>query len=273
MIDDLDPQIALQRVVRVDDRSDPVLELRDDFARAVVGGWIRAEQNQHVDIELHGIAADLHVALFEDVEQADLHEFVKLGQLIHREDATVQTWDQAEVERVFDAHADAGGQFRRVDLADDVGEFRAGGEPLGVALVAWPPGDRHFVGRHASDQLPAALCDRVARIVVDRNVRIVDVGDLLVEKRGHQPHEPAFRLALLAEEQHVVLGENGDVQLGDDGVVVADDAGIQSSPACSLARKLSWISCLTVFDRQPLDRNSARVVGRVNVVVGIVTIS
>ena len=43
----------------------------------------------------------------------------------------------------------------------------------------------------------------------------------------HEPHQPALGLALLAEEQHVVLGENGDVELGDDGVVVADDAGIK----------------------------------------------
>ena len=34
-----------------------------------------------------------------------------------------------------------------------------------------------------------------------------------------------FRLPLLAEEEHVVPGEDGDVDLGDDGVVVADDAG------------------------------------------------
>ena len=98
---------------------------------------------------LHRVAADLHVALFENVEQADLHQLVELGQLVHGEDAAVQPRDEAEVQRVFDAHADAGGQLGRVDLADDVGELGAGREPLGVAVVAVPPGDRHFVGRHA----------------------------------------------------------------------------------------------------------------------------
>ena len=46
-------------------------------------------------------------------------------------------------------------------------------------------------------------------------------------KRTSEPHQPALGLALLAEEQHVVPGEEGDVDLGDDGVVVADDAGKQ----------------------------------------------
>ena len=42
--------------------------------------------------------------------------------------------------------------------------------------------------------------------------------------------------------------------------------GYSSSPACSLARKLSWISCLTVFDCQPLSRSSASVEGFVDIV-------
>jgi len=36
--------------------------------------------------------------------------------------------------------------------------------------------------------------------------------------------------------------------------------------------KLSWISCLTVFERQPLERNSASVTGRVIVEVLIASI-
>ena len=63
--------------------------------------------------------------------------------------------------------------------------------------------------------------------------------------------------------------EDGDVDLGDDRVVVADDAGKQLLAGLQLARKLSWISCLTVFDCQPLERSSASVEGLVVVEVGI----
>ena len=63
---------------------------------------------------------------------------------------------------------------------------------------------------------------------------IVDVRNLVVEKRRHQPHQPALGLALLAEEQQVVLREDGDVQLGDHGVVVADDAGVELLAAWQL---------------------------------------
>ena len=54
----------------------------------------------------------------------------------------------------------------------------------------------------------------------------------------HQPHQPALGLALLAEEQHVVLGEDGDVELRDHGVVVADDAGVQLVAGLQLGQKV-----------------------------------
>jgi hypothetical protein len=57
----------------MDRGTDSILQLRDHFSRAVVRGRVGAEQNQHVDIELDGIATNLHVALFQDIEQADLN--------------------------------------------------------------------------------------------------------------------------------------------------------------------------------------------------------
>ena len=44
-------------------------------------------------------------------------------------------------------------------------------------------------------------------------------------KRTSDAHQPALGLALLAEKEHVVAGEQGEVDLGNDGVLVADDAG------------------------------------------------
>ena len=107
--------------------------------------------------KLHRVAADLHVALFENVEQADLHQFVQLGQFVHREDAAVHARNQAEVQRLFGRHARAAGQLGRIDLADDVGELGARRQPLGVALLARPPGDRHVFLRR---RWPRTACRR-----------------------------------------------------------------------------------------------------------------
>ena len=54
---------------------------------------------------------------------------------------------------------------------------------------------------------------------------MVEVGDLVVEEADQRAHQPALGLALFAEEEQVVPGEQGEVDLGNDGVFVADDAG------------------------------------------------
>ena len=139
--------------------------------RLYVAGLAR-EEDQHVDVELDRVAADLHVALFEDVEQADLHQLVELGQLVHGEDAAVHARDQAEVQGLLGRHARAAGQLGRVDLADDVGE-------LGARARAARRSGRRAATRRSALRRPArsatsclpALRDRPIRIFVDRAVR------------------------------------------------------------------------------------------------------
>ena len=155
LLHDLDAQLPLARIVRVDHRADAVLQLRNHLAAAVVGGRVGRKQDQHVDVEADRIAADLHVALFEDVEQAHLHQLVQLGQLVDGEDAPVHARDQPEVQGLLGRHARAAGQLGRVDLADHVGELRARRQPLGVAELPRPPGDRHLRRRTPP---PAAAC-------------------------------------------------------------------------------------------------------------------
>ncbi len=101
------------------------------------------------------------------------------------------------------------------------------GETLGVAFVARPPGDWDFVRGHTADELPAALRDRMERVVMNGDLGIVNVRNLVVEQRRDGTHQAAFRLALLAKEQHVVLGEDRDIEFRDDGIVVADDARVE----------------------------------------------
>ena len=98
---DVDPDLALARVVRLDRRADAVLELRDHLARAVVGGGVRTEEDEDVDVEPDREAADLDIAFLKDVEEADLHEVIEVGQFVHREDAAMHARDETEVQRLF----------------------------------------------------------------------------------------------------------------------------------------------------------------------------
>ena len=267
------PSVALARVVRVDHRADAVLELRNHLAAAVVGGRVGREQDQHVDVEADRVAANLHVALFEDVEQADLHQLVQFGQFVHGEDAAVHPRDQAEVQRLFGRHADAAGQLGRVDLADDVGELRARRQPLGVALrraatrrsgMSSSGSVRHESLARRRDRLGTDLREPgtpgMSRygISSSRNRTKSRISRLLA-----CPFSPRNSMSCSAI--------SADVDLGDHGVVVADDAGKQLVTALSARRKLSWISCLTLFETQPLWRKSRRLSGRtVIVAMGLV---
>ena len=83
---------------------------------------------------------------------------------------------------------------------------------------------------HSIGRVVAALGDEHARVVRDRVVRVVvdlaarDDRHPLVEQRGERPDHAGLRLAALAEEDHVVAGEQRVLELRDDGVLVADDA-------------------------------------------------
>jgi hypothetical protein len=186
----------------------------------------------------NGIATDLHVAFLEDVEHPHLDQFVEFGQFVHGEDAAVHPRNQPEVERLLARHARAAGQLGRVDLADDVGELRPGSQPLGVAVGTMPPGDRHVLRLPLGHQPAAGGRDRGGGVVVKRNRRIVEIGEMLVEEPHEQPHQPALRLPLLTKEEHVMAGEHGDVDLGDHGVVVADDAGEEFLAAAQKPREV-----------------------------------
>ena len=132
-----------------DNRADPVFQLRDDFPAAVECRWIGGKQYQHVQVEADGIAANLHVAFFQNIEQAHLHELVQFGQFVHGEDAAMHAGNQAEVQRTFRGHAFAVRQFGRVDFADHIGELRPGRETLCVAV---------FVGTTSRWGLPLQGC-------------------------------------------------------------------------------------------------------------------
>jgi hypothetical protein len=130
------------------------------------------------------------------------------------------------------------GQLGRIDLTDDVGELRPRGQPLRVPLFPPPPGDRYPLRWRVGDQPLAGRGDRLLRVFVDRRAGDVEVRDGVVEEADERPHQAALGLPLLAEEEHVVAGDQGDVDLRDDGVFVSDDAGEQFLAGLEHAEKV-----------------------------------
>jgi hypothetical protein len=90
------------------------------------------------------------------------------------------------------------------------------------------PRDRQIVSAFRR-QAPAALAGRQERRIID--LASFDDRDALVEERRQRTQDPRLRLAAEAEEDDVVLGENGVVQRRDDGTVVAVNAGKDLVPA------------------------------------------
>ena len=117
------------------------------------------------------VAADLHVALLEHVEQADLDALGEVGQLVDREDAAVGARDEPVVDGELVGEVAALGDLDRVDLADQVGDRRVGrGELLAEAAVAVHPLDRRLVAA-LGDEHARVLRDRVVGVVVDLAAR------------------------------------------------------------------------------------------------------
>ena len=146
LVDDRHLELGLERVVRADLRTEAVLERRDDAAAVRVVLGVRRRDEQHVEREADLVAADLHVALFEHVEQADLDALGEVGQLVDREDAAVGARHEAVVDRELVGEVAALGDLDRVDFADEVGDRRVGRrELLAEAAVAVHPLDRRVV--------------------------------------------------------------------------------------------------------------------------------
>ncbi len=99
LIHDHDLVAELLGVVRADLRAEPVLQRRHDAAavRVVVG--VRGRDQQQVERQPDPVAADLDVALLQDVEQRHLDALGQVGELVDRHDAAVRARDHAVVDR------------------------------------------------------------------------------------------------------------------------------------------------------------------------------
>ena len=117
--------------------AEAVLERRDDAAAVGVVLGVRGGDQHDVERQADPVAADLHVALLEDVEQPDLDALGEVRQLVDREDAAVGARDEAVVDGELVAEVAPLGDPDGIDLADQVGDrCVGGGQLLAVALLA-----------------------------------------------------------------------------------------------------------------------------------------
>ena len=209
------------RVVRPDLRAEPVLERRDDPAARRVVLRVRGGHDEQVERQPDDEAADLDVALLEDVEQADLDPLGEVGQLVDRDDAAVRARDEPVVEGQLVREVAALGDLDRVDLADEVGDRDVGRRQLlGVAPVARQPVDGRRVAV-ALDDRPRRRADGRGRVVVE--LAAADDREPVVEQADQGAGHARLRLAALAEEDEVLAGEDRVLDGRHDRVVVADD--------------------------------------------------
>ena len=202
-------------------RPEPVLQRRDDPAavRVVVG--VRRRHEQEVEREPDPVAADLDVALLEDVEQGDLDAFGQVGELVDRDDAPVGPRDHPVVDRELVGQVPALGHPDRVDVPDQVGHARVRRrELLRVPVLATDPADRRRVPV-LGDEGAAGGADRVVRMVVD--LAPGDRGRLLVQELDDLADQAGLGLPPLAEHHEVVTGEQAAFEHREHGFAEPHD--------------------------------------------------
>jgi hypothetical protein len=202
--------------------------------RVVVG--VGGDHEQDVQREPDPVAADLDVALLQDVEQRHLDALGEVGELVDRDDPPMRARDHAVVDRQLVGQVPTLGHADRVDVADQVRDARIRGrELLAVALVGREPGDRCGVA-FGSDQLAATRADGPVRVIVD--LAAGDHGDGIVKEVDDRADQAGLGLTALAQEDQVVPREDPAFERREDGVLEAEDAGEQFLPQLETAQEV-----------------------------------
>ena len=211
--------VDIERVMGAYLGAEAVLQRRDDAAAVGVVLGVGGGHQQHVERQADLVAADLHVAFLEHVQQAHLDPLGQVGQFVDGEDAAVGARHQAVVQRQLVGQVPALGHLDRVDLADEVGDRRVRrGQLLAVANAAMRPGNRGVVAV-LGNQIERMAGHGVVGVVED--LRALDVGHPLVEQVHQRADHAGLGLAPLSQEHHVVAGQHGVLELGQHGVLVA----------------------------------------------------
>src|SRR6266576_2393315 len=133
LLHDADLVIEVARVVRADLRPETVLKRRDDAPAVRVILGIGAGDDVDVDRQAQLEAAHLHVALLDQVQQADLDPLGEVGQLVDGEDAAIRARDETVMDGQLIGQVLALGDPDAVDLCGDA--VTAGAADWGIGIV------------------------------------------------------------------------------------------------------------------------------------------
>ena len=242
--------------------AEAVLERRDDAAAVrVVLGVGRRHQHQ-VERQPDLVAPDLHVALLEHVQQADLDALGEVGELVDGEDPAVGARDEPVVDRELVGEVAALGDLDRVDLADEVGDRRVGrGELLAEPPVAGAP-TRSGCPRRARP--PAA--GRAATPGAYGSSLISLPATIGVHSSSRLTSERMMRVFAWPRSPRKITSWPASSAFSSCGSTVSSKPMTPSTsglPAAMRASAFARTSSLTGRDSQPLARSSPRVPARV----------
>ena len=222
LFDDRELGVEVLRVVSADARPEPVLQRGDDPSPVRVVLRVGRGHEQDVEREAHLVATDLDVALLEHVEQADLDALGQVRELVDGEDPPVRAGNEPVVQGELVGEVAALGHLDGVDFADQVGHRGVRrGELLAVAFAPVHPADRRVFAR-LGDEVTGDARHRLVRVVVD--LRAGDDRQPFVEEVDERADDAALGLAALAEQDHVVAGDERVLERRQDAVLVAEDA-------------------------------------------------
>jgi len=168
-------------------------------------------------------AADLYVALLQDVEKRHLYARLQVGQLVDDKNRSVRAGDEAKVYHALIAVGQLEGSgFDRVYIADEVGHAHIRRcQLLDIAVMAVQPFDRRIVA-HVSDEVLGKAGERLQRIIVEFAAR--HYRHVFVQQLHNAAGQPRFGLPAQAQQQHAVARQQRALYVRDDGVVKTNDA-------------------------------------------------
>ena len=225
------------RIVRADLCAVAVFQRRDDAPAVGVVLRVRGGDEEHVQRQAHLVAADLHVALLQHVEQAHLDALGQIRQFVDGEDAAVGARHQTEMHRQLVAEVAPFGHLDGVHFADQIrdGDVRRG-EFLRVPFAARQPSDRRVVAGLGDDGAPLRR-GRLERILGD--LRLLQHRDLGVQQPGNAARDARLGLPALSEKDDVLPAQQRVHELRRHRFFVADDAGKQRLAAPQLGDEIA----------------------------------
>ena len=95
-----------------------VFERGDDSAAIGVILWVSTRHHQHIQRQPQVIAADLDIALLQNIKQRDLNSFDKIRQLVYCKNSAIRARDQTKMNRLWISQRATFSDFDRINVTD-----------------------------------------------------------------------------------------------------------------------------------------------------------